>query len=152
MNFPFLSAIIFTPLLAAVLILLMPKERKTEVRMLAAASAFIVLVLSIYVYVAYNKTLGGFQFVEQVSWVPSLGIGYHVGADGIALPMVLLTGIVIFTGTLVSWGIEDRPREFFAFLLMLVGGVFGVFVSMDLFLLFFFYELAIFPMYLLIAV
>jgi len=152
MNFPFLSVIIFTPLLASVLILLMPKERKTEVRMLAAAGAFITLVLSIYVYAAYDKSVGGFQFIEKVSWVPALGISYHVGADGIALPMVLLTGLVTFTGVLVSWGIEDRPREFFAFLLMLVGGVLGVFVSADLFLLFFFYELAIFPMYLLIAV
>lgn len=151
MNFPFLSVIIFTPLLAAVLILLLPKERKTEARMLAAAGAFVALALSVYLYVAYDKAAGGFQFSEQVAWLPALGIGYHVGADGIALPMVLLTGLVTFTGVLVSWGIEDRPREFFAFLLMLVAGVLGVFVSVDLFLLFFFYELAIFPMYLLIA-
>ena len=81
----------------------------------------------------------------------SLGIGYHVGADGVSLPLVALTGIVIFTGVMVSWGITDRPREFFTFLLLLTGGVFGVFVSLDLFLLFFFYELAVFPMYVLIA-
>jgi NADH-quinone oxidoreductase subunit M len=152
MTFPALSAIIFTPLLTAALILLLPKDRKTEARMLAAAGAFVSLVLSIYLYVAYDKSQGGFQFVEQIAWLPALGISYHVGADGIAMPMVLLTGLVIFTGVLVSWGVEDRPREFFAFLLLLVGGVFGVFVSLDLFLLFFFYELAIFPMYLLIAV
>jgi NADH-quinone oxidoreductase subunit M len=67
-------------------------------------------------------------------------------------PMVLLTGIVIFTGVLISWGIDDRPREFFAFLFILATGVFGVFVSLDLFQLFFFYEIAVFPMYLLIAI
>ena len=83
--------------------------------------------------------------------MPSLGIGYHVGADGVSLPMLALTGIVIFTGVMISWGISDRPREFFAFLLLLTGGVYGVFMSLDLFLLFFFYELAVFPMYVLIA-
>ena len=67
-------------------------------------------------------------------------------------PLVLLTGIVMFTGVLISWGIDDRPREFFAFLFILATGVFGVFVSLDLFMLFFFYEIAVFPMYLLIAI
>ena len=68
------------------------------------------------------------------------------------LPLVLLTGVVMFTGVLISWGIDDRPREFFAFLFILATGVFGVFVSLDLFQLFFFYEIAVFPMYLLIAI
>jgi NADH-quinone oxidoreductase subunit M len=68
------------------------------------------------------------------------------------LPLVLLTGIVIFTGVLISWGLDDRPREFFAFLFILASGVFGVFISLDLFQLFFFYEIAVFPMYLLISI
>ena len=119
--------------------------------MTALATAFIAMALSLSVYFGYDKGLGGWQFEETAQWVPSLGIGYHVGADGMNLPMLALTGIVIFTGVMISWGIEDRPREFFAFLLLLTGGVFGVFMSLDLFLLFFFYELAIFPMYVLIA-
>ena len=65
---------------------------------------------------------------------------------------LLLTGIVMFTGVLISWGLDDRPREFFAFLFILATGVFGVFVALDLFMLFFFYEIAVFPMYLLIAI
>ena len=88
---------------------------------------------------------------RRFPWVPSLGISYHVGVDGIGLVMVLLTGIVGFMGVLISWNIKDRPREFFAFFMLLVAGVFGVFVSLDLFLLVFFYELSIFPMYILIA-
>jgi NADH-quinone oxidoreductase subunit M len=81
--------------------------------------------------------------------------------DGMSTPLVLLTGVVMFTGVLISWGnddkhvmarIQDRPREFFAFLFILAAGVFGVFVSLDLFMLFFFYEIAVFPMYLLIAI
>src|SRR3989337_2214186 len=78
-----------------------------------------------------------------------LGLG---GGEGVSMPLVRLTGVVIFTGVLISWGIDDRPREFFAFLFVLATGVFGVFVSLDLFMLFFFYEIAVFPMYLLISI
>src|SRR4030042_6370635 len=67
-------------------------------------------------------------------------------------PLVVLTGVVMFTGVLISWGLDDRPREFFAFLFILASGVFGVFVAQDLFMLFFFYEIAVFPMYLLIVI
>jgi NADH-quinone oxidoreductase subunit M len=81
-----------------------------------------------------------------------LGISYYVGVDGLNAPLVLLTGVVMFTGVLISWGLDDRPREFFAFLYILASGVFGVFVAQDLFMLFFFYEIAVFPMYLLIAI
>ena len=86
------------------------------------------MALSLSAYFGYAKGLGGWQFEEMAQWVPSLGIGYHVGADGVNLPMLALTGVVIFTGVMISWGIEDRPREFFAFLLLLTGGVFGVFM------------------------
>jgi NADH-quinone oxidoreductase subunit M len=150
-SFPILTIIWLTPIVGAVLILLIPKDRHTEIRMTALAAAFIAMALSLSAYFGYDKGLGGWQFEEMAQWVPSLGIGYHVGADGVNLPMLALTGVVIFTGVMISWGIEDRPREFFAFLLLLTGGVFGVFMSLDLFLLFFFYELAIFPMYVLIA-
>ncbi|UCC64696.1 MAG: NADH-quinone oxidoreductase subunit M [Anaerolineae bacterium] len=150
-NFPVLTIIWLTPIVGAVIILLIPKERFTEIRMTALAAAFIARALSLAAYFAYDKGVGGWQFEETAQWVPSLGIGYHVGADGVNLPLLALTGVVIFTGVMISWGIDDRPREFFAFLLLLTGGVFGVFMSLDLFLLFFFYELAVFPMYVLIA-
>ncbi len=153
MTFPILSIIVFTPLVAGMLILLFPAERKTEVRVTALAAATFALFLSGWVYVQYLiNNLTGYQFQEYVDWLPALGIGYHVGVDGMSTPLVLLTGVVMFTGVLISWGIEDRPREFFAFLFILAGGVFGVFVSLDLFQLFFFYEIAVFPMYLLIAI
>ena len=110
-----------------------------------------------------TQHLTGYQFVEQYSWLPALGISLHFGVDGISAPLVLLTGVVMFTGVLISWGefdehthlsagIQDRPREFFAFLFVLASGVFGVFASLDLFMLFFFYEIAVFPMYLLIVI
>jgi len=152
MTFPILSVIVFTPILAGMLILLFPAERKNEVRVTALAAATFALLLSVWVYFTYDANAAGYQFQEAYSWLPALGIGYHVGVDGMSTPLVLLTGVVMFTGVLISWGIEDRPREFFAFLFILASGVFGVFVSLDLFQLFFFYEIAVFPMYLLIAI
>jgi NADH-quinone oxidoreductase subunit M len=152
MQFPILSVIVFTPITAAVLLLLIPSERKTEIRVTALAAAFIAVFLSTWVYFSYDTAAGGYQFVQKFNWLPALGISYHVGVDGISAPLVLLTGVVMFTGVLISWGLDDRPREFFAFLFILATGVFGVFVALDLFGLFFFYEIAVFPMYLLISI
>jgi len=173
-GFPVLSLIIFIPIVAAVLILFIPREQRDLARGIAIAAAAAVLALSFFVYIAYNQNVsaiaeaqaaiasaGGsvgttqfantLAFQEYVEWLPQLGISYHVAVDGLNAPMVLLTGIVAVAGVLVSWKVEDRTREFMAFFLLLVAGVYGVFVAMDLFVLFFFYELAIFPMYLLIA-
>lgn len=152
MQFPILSIIVFTPILAGMLILLIPAQRKTEVRVTALAAATIAVLLSAFVYFGYNMGGAEYQFEEIYKWLPSLGISYRVGVNGMNAPLVLLTGVVMFTGVLISWGIEDRPREFFAFLFILASGVFGVFVAQDLFMLFFFYEIAVFPMYLLIAI
>ncbi len=164
MNFPILSVITFLPFLAAVVMLLIPADRKTEVRGVALAAATMDLLLSGWVYLQYlTGHMTGYQFIETYNWLPALGISLKFGVDGMSAPLVLLTGIVMFTGVLISWGaydekihlsagIQDRPREFFSFLFLLAGGVFGVFVSLDLFMLFFFYEIAVFPMYLLIAI
>jgi NADH-quinone oxidoreductase subunit M len=152
MQFPILSVIVFTPIVASLLILMIPSERKKEIRILALVAATVAMLLSAWVYFSYDKSAGGYQFQSTFEWLPALGISYHVGVDGISVPLVLLTGIVMFTGVLISWGIDDRPREFFAFLFILATGVFGVFVSLDMFLLFFFYEIAVFPMYLLISI
>jgi NADH-quinone oxidoreductase subunit M len=164
MNFPILSIITFLPFVASVIMLLMPADRKNEVRGVALATAVVDLLLAGWLYLQYlTGHMTGYQFIETYNWLPALGISLKFGVDGMSAPLVLLTGIVMFTGVLISWGdfdekihlsagIQDRPREFFAFLFLLAGGVFGVFVSLDLFMLFFFYEIAVFPMYLLIAI
>ncbi|MBN1310051.1 MAG: NADH-quinone oxidoreductase subunit M [Anaerolineae bacterium] len=171
MNSPFLLTIItFAPIVAAVILFLMPDEGRldprkdkariaslrTAIRSIAAAATFISLILGLAVYFMVNQAYAAGQtgfFVEDGpwTWVPQIGISYHLGVDGVSAPMVLLTGLASFCGVLISWGIDDRPREFFAFFMLLVAGVYGVFVSLDIFQLFFFYELAIFPMYILIA-
>jgi NADH-quinone oxidoreductase subunit M len=162
MNFPILSIITFLPIFAAVILLTLPAARKNEARAVALATATLDLALSGWVYLQYlTQDMTGYQFIEQYNWLPKFGITLHFGVDGMSAPLVLLTGVVMFTGVLISWGddnphvmagIQDRPREFFAFLFLLAGGVFGVFVSLDLFMLFFFYEIAVFPMYLLIVI
>jgi NADH-quinone oxidoreductase subunit M len=162
MTFPFLSAIVFIPAIGSMIILMLPAQKKNLVRTVALAAASLDLGLSAAVYVQYLlQHMRGYQFIEKYEWLPALGISLHFGVDGISTPLVLLTGVVMFTGVLISWGekhdhveagIQDRPREFFAFLFVLASGVFGVFASLDLFMLFFFYEIAVFPMYLLIAI
>ena len=159
-NFPFLSIIALSPFAFAALILLLPEERKENARMLGLAATLIGLILSAYVYVAYYQNLpepgtawrDTLAFVEEVSWIPGIGINYIVGVDGLSATLVLLTAIVGVGGVLISWGIEDRPREFYAFFMLLVAGVQGVFVAVDGFLLFFFYELAVLPMYVMIVI
>src|SRR5207253_3353205 len=92
------------------------------------------------------------QAIAKLPWIPSLGIEFHLAADGISLTLVLLTGLAAVAGILFSWNLEHRVKEFFAFYLALIGVVYGVFLSFDLFLLFVFYELAIIPKYFLIAI
>ncbi len=162
MTFPFLSVIVFTPGVAALVMLALPARKRTLTRSVALTAATLDLVLALAVYLQYLLGhMSGYQFTEQYEWLPAFGISLHFGVDGISAPLVLLTGLVMFTGVLISWGekrdhveagIQDRPREFFSFLFILASGVFGVFSSLDLFMLFFFYEIAVFPMYLLISI
>lgn len=151
MQFPILSVLIFTPLAAALILLLLPEDKKSWIKGIALAAGIIVLALSIWLYISYDIAAGGYQFQERVNWLPAFGISYYVGLDGISLPLVLLSGLVIISGVLVSWGVHDRPREYFSFLMILGSSVLGVFSSLDLFMLFFFFELAVFPKYLMIV-
>ena len=136
MNFPVLSVITFTPVVAAIIILLLPAQRRNETRAVALAAATFALILSFWMYFNYDQAAGGYQFLERYNWLTALGISLYFGVDGVSAPLVLLTGVVMFTGVLISWGddhphvmagIQDRPREFFAFLFILAAGVFGVF-------------------------
>jgi NADH-quinone oxidoreductase subunit M len=128
------------------------RRRPLLVRVLATTTTGISLALALWIYAAYDRELAGFQFYEKRALVPALGISYELGVDGMSLLLVLLTGIIIFAGSFASWTIGDRSQEFYALLLILVTGVFGVFVSLDLFVFFLFYEIAVLPMYLLIGI
>ena len=95
---------------------------------------------------------GSFATVARVPWIPSLGMEFHLAADGISLTLALVTGLTAVSAVLFSWDVEQRPNEFFFWLLLVIGGSYGVFLSADLFLLFVFYELVIVPKYFLIAI
>jgi NADH-quinone oxidoreductase subunit M len=149
---PVLSLITWAPFVGAVLIMFGARHRPLLVRWIATVATGISLGLSLYVFFAYDQAAAGFQFYEELPLVPPLGISYQLGADGISLLLVLLTGIIIFSGVFASWTVQERSQEFYALLLVLVTGVFGVFVSLDLFVFFLFYEIAVLPMYLLIGI
>jgi NADH-quinone oxidoreductase subunit M len=152
-NIPWLSLIWLSLLAPVVVMMFLKPEQKQAIRLIGTIFAFISFVLTVLVYAAYDYTsTETFQFVEELRWLPELGINYILGVDGISIPMLLLNGIVIFTGAMISWNIEDRAREYWILLLLLAAGVYGVFVALDLFLLFIFYELAVLPMYLLIGI
>ena len=155
-----LSLLIALPLAGAGVLLCVPSERAGAIRRTATALACAVALLSLYVFIAYDHAAGGMQLDRTWNWLSMPGpwalgeraVTLRLGVDGIAAPMVLLTGIVMFTGTLASWNISDRPKDFFVLYMLLLAGVFGVFVTLDMFLFFLFYELAVMPMYLLIGV
>ncbi len=141
---------IYISFLGSAAMLLLPKRSVALARVLALLTAVAGFAIALTAFVQ-NRTGKPFDIVD-VSWIPSLGIHYHLAADGISLTLVLLTGIIAVTGILFSWNIEDRTEEFFAFYLLLIGAVYGVFLSYDLFLLFVFYEIVIIPKYFLIAI
>ena len=141
---------IYISFLGAAAMLLLPKDAVDAARRTALVTAVSGFVIALHDFI-HHRT-GEMLTVADVSWIPSLGIRYHLAADGISLTLVLLTGIVAITGILFSWNIDDRTNEFFAFYLLLIGAVYGVFLSYDLFLLFVFYEIVIIPKYFLIAI
>lgn len=140
---------IYISFLGALVLMLLPKSCARAARIVAlltASAGFAVTALG------FARQSGELATVARISWVSSLGIEYHLAADGISLVLLLLTGIVAIAGILFSWNIEHRAKEFFAFYLVLIGSVYGVFLSFDLLLLFLFYEIAIIPKYFLIAI
>lgn len=142
---------IYSSFVGVLVLMLLPAGNARAARATALIAAMAGLVCTVASAFAL-KTGSSIVTVTKLPWVPSLGIEYHLAADGISLTLVLLTGIAAVTGILFSWNVEQRAKEFFAFYLALIGGVYGVFLSFDLFLLFVFYELAIIPKYFLIAI
>ena len=154
-----LVATVGIPLVAALVILFIPDERKDVVRWLSAIVGAVLFVISTYIFFVYEVNSGEqYQFLKRIGWLENVGflgengISLMFGIDGIAAPMVLLTGIVAFGGVLISWKIEHHNKDFFILFWVLVSGVYGTFTALDLFFFFFWYEVAVLPMYLLIAV
>lgn len=152
MGIHILLLIMLCPIIGALLILFVPQEKTKAIRGISALAAAASLALSLAAYFGYDQKSGGMQFLEHFPWVGSYGINFDLGVDGLSMPMVLLTAIILFSAVFVSWKLDKRVKEFFFYMLVLVGGVFGVFMSRDLFLMFLFIELAVIPKYILINV
>ena len=110
MSFPILSSILLAPVLGVLIILFIPQKEDKVIKIVAALATGLAVILSLIAYAYYDQSIGGLQFVEHIPWIDELGVAYGLGVDGISLPLVLLTAIVIFTGVFASWGLEKRVK------------------------------------------
>ncbi len=153
-----LSLMTFLPLLGAAVILCVPKGKDDLVRWIAAVASFLPVPLAGHLWFAYDRTLSGvnvatqFMFVEHYSWIPSINVDYFMGADGISMPMLLLTALLSFLAVIGSFGITKKVKGYMALFLLLETGMMGVFAALDFFLFYVFWELMLLPMYFLIGI
>ena len=147
-----LTYIIGWPLCAAILLLLVPRTFRPVIRGIAILATLVSALLALKMFLQFKTGAEGYQFEQYVSWVTTLGIGYHVGVDGINVGLILMGAIVAFAAACVSWEIKEREKEFYILLLVMVGGILGAFASLDLFFFYFFHELALVPTFIMIGV
>jgi NADH-quinone oxidoreductase subunit M len=150
-----LTYIIGWPLIAAMVLTFVPRNYRVIMRGVAVFATLVSACLAIKMFLQFNGAAigaAGFRFEDQVSWVESLGISYHVGVDGINVGLVLMGAIVAFAAACVSWEIQNREKEYYILLLLMSGGILGAFASLDLFFFFFFHELALVPTFIMIGI
>src|SRR5712691_3620080 len=148
-----LTVVLFTPLAGAVLLLFIPREMETAHRIAGNVFGVLGFLVSLPLLRWFNLNWGGFAFEESAEWIPSIGAKYHLGIDGISFLLVLLTTLLGMIAILSSWSaIHQRTKEYYILLLLLQTGMLGVFVSLDFFLFYVFWEAMLVPMYFLIGV
>ena len=148
-----LSAVTFLPMLGAAVVFLLPRRAEGLVKVTALATSLVTFAVSVPLFTRFDASLSAYQFVEQRTWMPTLGVSYHLGVDGISLLLVLLTTFLMPLVLLSSWhSIERRWKEFAITMLLLETGMLGVFVALDLFLFYVFWEAMLVPMYLIIGI
>jgi NADH-quinone oxidoreductase subunit M len=140
------------PLLAALLLVFVPSNYRVIIRFVALVATFISMALAVDMFCHFKTGMDGFQFEQQIPWVDSLGISYHVGVDGLNVGLILMAAIVGFAATCCSWEIQKREKEFYILLLVMTGGIIGAFASLDLFFFYFLHELALVPTFIMIGV
>ncbi|MCY3000726.1 MAG: NADH-quinone oxidoreductase subunit M [Planctomycetota bacterium] len=161
-----LTWITFLPLLGMAVILFLPKTAMTAVKGVSVVATFIAMVLATKLYfvdfahksvaeIEASRGAGdilGAQFVQKVDWISSIGVQYYIGVDGLSVALVWLTTVLLFIGVIASFGMEKAGKAYYALLLLLQVGIGGVFVSLDLFLFYVFWEVMLLPMYFLIGI
>lgn len=146
-----LTWILLLPIAAALFLFAVPLQKISLIRTISNIAVLLSSMLSVWVFAAYDHSLGGFQFIDKILWVAPFGISYHLGIDGINATLVLLLGICSFAGILVSQSIKERVKEYYILLLLMIAGTYGAFLSLDIFFFYFFHEVAAIPGFLLIA-
>src|SRR5262245_62711865 len=148
-----LTWVTFLPALGALLVIALPRRQDAGIKAVALGASAATFLVSLPLYAGFNRATAAYQFVEQRAWMPTLGISYHLGIDGISLLLVLLTTFLMPLVLLSAWdGIESRVKEFAITMLLLETGMLGVFVALDLFLFYIFWEAMLIPMYLIIGI
>ena len=143
------------PLLAALALVVVPRNYRVIIRAIAVLATLISAALAVKMFCQYTGApvdADGYRFVQQIPWVESLGISYHVGVDGLNVGLILMGAIVAFAAALCSWEIQTREKEFYILLLVMAGGILGAFASLDLFFFYFLHELALVPTFIMIGV
>jgi NADH-quinone oxidoreductase subunit M len=152
-SLPLLSIVTFVPLIGAIVIAFLPREKLGWIRWAALATALATWVVSLILLALFDRNAPGFQFVEQADWVPAFGIQYKLGIDGISLALVVLTTTLTAICILASFGpIKERVKEYMIAFLILEVGMIGVFLALDMFLFYIFWEIVLVPMYLIIGI
>jgi NADH-quinone oxidoreductase subunit M len=150
-----LTFLVFLPVVGALVIATLPREQERQAKWMALAVTGAVLVVSIVVFATFDRNATGLQFTERYRWLRAENVGfdvhYFLGVDGLSLTMVILATFLFVVATLISWNIELRPKEYFAWMLALETGVLGVFTAQDLILFFLFWEVELLPMYFLLG-
>jgi NADH-quinone oxidoreductase subunit M len=146
-----LTYIIGLPLLAAIVLAFVPRNFAVVMRLIAIVATLASALLAIAMFAGFHADTTGYQFEQQIEWVKSLGISYHVGVDGINVGLVLMGAIVAFAAACCSWEIKSREKEFYILLLVMTGGILGAFASLDLFFFYFFHEFALVPTFIMIG-
>jgi NADH-quinone oxidoreductase subunit M len=148
-----LSIVLLTPLAGLAVLLLLPSGNRTLIKVWANLAAFAGFLVSLPLVANFHPESAGYQFVERADWIPTLGVKYLIGIDGISLLLVMLTTVMGVIAMLVSWSaVEERLKEYYAMFLLLQTGMIGVFISLDFFLFYVFWELVLVPMYFIIGV
>jgi len=148
-----LSLVLFTPLAGLIVLLFIPSSQTSLIRLWANVVSFAGFLISLPLVFRFDKDVAGFQFMERADWIPSLGAQYLIGIDGISLLLIMLTTVIGFLAILYSWtAVHERTKEYYAMFLLLQTGMLGVFMSLDFFLFYVFWELVLVPMYFIIGV
>src|SRR5580658_8139253 len=147
-----LTHIFLWPLFGALLLVFVPRNYRVIIRLVALAATLVSAILAVIMFCKFVPGANGYQFEQQIPWVDSLGISYHVGVDGINVGLILMGAIVAFAAALCSFEIQSREKEFYILLLIMSGGILGAFASLDLFLFYFLHEFALIPTFIMIGI